>query len=139
MREVQLEPLRQAAREVMPKHDILLAYLHGSQASGTSTPLSDIDVAILTARNVSPRERLRLELTLEIELAARHPGDYDVRSLNQAPLGVQGQVLQSGRLLYAGDEKTRVDFEAGVRDRYFDFCPRFTSIVKRTSEPVAPS
>lgn len=123
MRADQFHHLAQVAKEIMPKHGVSLAYLHGSQAAGTATPLSDVDVAILTNLALSRRDRLRLELTLEHELGIRCPGDFDVRSLNSAPLEVQGRVVQTGRLLYASDEPTRVDFEATVRDRYFDFLP----------------
>ena len=59
----------------------------------------------------------------ELELTARCPGDFDVRSLNQAPLEARARVVQTGRLLYARDETARVEFEAMVRDRYFDFLP----------------
>src|ERR1700730_17888180 len=119
----QFEMLCHAAQEIMPRYGVQLAYLHGSQAKGTATPLSDVDVAIFAQQTISPRDRLRLELTLEKELAARCSGDFDVRSLNQAPLEVQGRVVQTGRLLYSQDEKTRVEFETTVRDRYFDFLP----------------
>jgi predicted nucleotidyltransferase len=119
----ELERLREAARDIMPRHGVVLAYLHGSQAAGRATPLSDLDVAIVTAEPLPPRERLRLELTLEYELAERCPGDFDVRSLNQAPLEAQGRVIQAGCPLYARDEPTRIDFETTVRDRYFDFLP----------------
>ncbi len=123
MSDEQLECLRQAAREIMPRHGVLLAYLYGSQSDGSATPLSDVDVAILTEQRLTPRDRLDRELTLEIELAKRCPGDFDVRNLNQATLEVQGRVVQTGRLLYVKDEPTRVEFEANVRDRYFDFLP----------------
>jgi predicted nucleotidyltransferase len=85
--------------------------------------LSDVDVAIVTTSSLPARERLRLELTLETQLGSALGGDFDVRVINNAPLVVQGTVVQTGTLLYARDERTRVDFETRVRDRYFDFLP----------------
>jgi predicted nucleotidyltransferase len=85
--------------------------------------LSDVDVAVVTDEELLPRERLRLELTLETALAAISGGDFDVRIINDAPLAVKGTVVQSGTLLYARDEAVRVEFEAMVRDLYFDFLP----------------
>jgi hypothetical protein len=56
MSTVELEELRQAAREIMPRYGVQLAYLHGSQATDSATPLSDIDVAILADPALTPRE-----------------------------------------------------------------------------------
>ena len=70
-----------------------------------------------------PRDRLRLELTLETALAAVLGRDVDVRIINKAPLAVRGKAVQTGILLYSRDDTTRVDFETAVRSAYFDFLP----------------
>jgi predicted nucleotidyltransferase len=117
------DQLRGAAEAVFGPHSVALAYLHGSQASGRATPLSDVDVAIVTERELPPRDRLRLELTLETALAAVLRRDVDVRVINRAPLPVRGTVVQTGVLLYARDDAVRVNFETVVRAAYFDFLP----------------
>jgi uncharacterized protein len=118
-----VDQLRVAAEDVFRRHPVALAYLHGSQASGRATPLSDVDFAVVTTQRLPPRERLRLELDLETELASRLQCQADVRIINTAPLPVQGKILGEGVLLFARDEAFRVNFEATVRARYFDFLP----------------
>ena len=118
-----LDQLRGAAEAVFGCRPVALAYLHGSQASGHATPLSDVDVAIVTEQELPPRDRLRLELTLETALVAVLGRDVDVRVINRAPLAVRGKVVQTGVLLYARDDAVRVNFETSVRDAYFDFLP----------------
>ena len=84
-----VDRLRDAAETVFGPHPVTLAYLHGSQASGQATPLSDVDVAIVTEGEMLPRDRLRLELSLETALAAVVGRAVDVRVINQAPLPVR--------------------------------------------------
>jgi len=123
MRPGVVDQVREAAQEIFPRHPVALAYLHGSQAAGRATPLSDVDIAVVTDVRLPPRERLRLELALEAELGIRLQGQADVRVLNVAPLAVQGKIVGQGVLLFARDEGFRRDFEEAVRDRYFDFLP----------------
>ena len=118
-----IDRLRGAAEAIFHPFPIALAYLHGSQASGQTTPLSDVDVAVVTAGVLPPRERLRLELSLETTLGALLGREADVRVINQAPLAVRGKVVQTGILLYARDDAVRIDFETTVRAAYFDFLP----------------
>jgi len=100
------------------------AYLYGSVATGLATDSSDVDIALLTSKDLSPKERLQLELHLEQELADRCDlPDPDVRILNGAPLRFQGRVLTEAVLLYSQDEERRVEFEVRVRSAYFDFLP----------------
>jgi len=119
----QIERIRAAAQKALSGHRVSLAYLFGSMASGRETPLSDIDIAVLTEQDFSPHERLRLELKLEIELAELCDGEFDVRIINDAPLAVRGTVVQTGLLLYVRNDADRVEFETNVRSRYFDFLP----------------
>jgi hypothetical protein len=72
---------------------------------------------------LAPEARLQMELALEVELASIDPGDYDVRIINDSPLAVKGEVVQTGTLLFAQTDEVRVDFEASTRDAYFDFLP----------------
>ena len=109
-----LDQLRRAAEAVFSLRPVALAYLYGSQASGQATPLSDVDVAIVTDRELSPRDRLRLELTLETDLAAVLRHEVDVRVINHAPLLVRGTVVQTGIPLYVRDDAARVNFETAV-------------------------
>jgi len=118
-----IKQLREAADRIFSPNPVALAYLHGSQASGQATPLSDVDVAVVTDEALPPRDRLRLEFTLETALAAVLDRDVDVRIINKAPLAVRGKVVQTGVLLYSRDDTTRIDFETAVRSAYFDFLP----------------
>jgi uncharacterized protein len=117
-----VERLREAENIFSP-HPVALAWLYGSQATGRATPLSDIDVALVTEGELPPRERLRLELTLETELAAACSGQFDVRIINNAPLAVRGTVVQTGVPIYVRDDAFRVRFESRARKLYLDFLP----------------
>jgi uncharacterized protein len=118
-----LEMIRSAAARVFCTHPVALAYLYGSQATGHATSLSDIDVAVVMQKPLVPDERLRVELGLEVELASVLAGNYDVRIVNDAPLTVKAEAVQTGVLLFVQNEEARVDFEASTRDAYFDFLP----------------
>lgn len=49
--------------------------------------------------------------------------EADVRSIDIAPLTVQGMVVSEGELLYSRDETFRIEYEVHTRKRYFDFLP----------------
>ncbi|MCI0421588.1 MAG: nucleotidyltransferase domain-containing protein [Acidobacteria bacterium] len=115
--------IQDAAKQVFGKYPVILAYLYGSEARGEATTLSDIDIALVVKDRLPPAARLQLELALEVELASIHPGDYDVRIINEAPLVVKAEVIQTGALLFAEADDARVDFEASTRHAYFDFLP----------------
>jgi uncharacterized protein len=118
-----LELIRDAAEQVFDKYPVVVAYLYGSESRAQATSLSDIDIALVVKGHLPPEARLQLELTLEVELASVHPGDYDVRIINEAPLALKAEVIQTGVLLFAPADDARVDFEASTRDAYFDFLP----------------
>ena len=120
-----LARLREVIPSVLTRYPVDAAYVYGSVARGTVMPFSDLDIALLLSPPLPPPyERLKLELTLQgdIEDAC---GFYpvDVRAINQAPLMVQGQIIQQGVLLYERDRARRILFEVATRKRYFDFAP----------------
>lgn len=107
------------------KHPFLkLAYLHGSFAIGKSTPLSDVDIALLVDQNQSQKSQWDFEIEIENILENQFKGfNFDVRVMNNAPLDFQGKVITDGVLLYATDDFFRADFEEKTRKLYFDFLP----------------
>lgn len=118
-----VETLKGTAESVFAAHPVALAYLYGSRATGRYTRLSDVDVAIVTREALSPRERLRLELTLEPDLHDAVGEDFDVRVINDAPISVRGRVLQTGKRLYVAGDAVRIRFEEETRRLHFDFLP----------------
>lgn len=88
------------------------AYLHGSRATGTHRPGSDIDVAAYFGD--------RAPQSFEILL----PPGVDLLVLDRAPLELAGRVAAGGKLLYDDDPVARVRWEASTRKIYFDELPR---------------
>lgn len=116
--------LKQALPNVLPKYPVDAAFVYGSVAHGTATPLSDVDIALLLTVCPQPYERLKLELAIQADLEdAVGFAPIDVRTLNDAPLMVQGQIIQKGVRLYERDRQHRIAFEVATRKRYFDFAP----------------
>lgn len=113
-----------SARQVFAPYPVDIAYFHGSAALGQSTPLSDIDLAVVVKAEVPANRYLDIELDLALALEkSTHLKNIDLRIINQAPLEVKGKILENGRLLFSRDEAKRVDFETSTRNRYFDFLP----------------
>ena len=98
---------------------IVVAYLFGSRLRGTSTPESDIDVAVLLSK--LPDEMLDYYLDLMGRLS-RFLGDrVDLVILNTAPPLLRHQVIAFGKIIYSRDERARVEFEAHADREYLDF------------------
>jgi predicted nucleotidyltransferase len=119
------ESLKNCVKPVLDRHPIQLAYLYGSAARGQMTPLSDVDIALVTIEGaVAPKERLKFELIVEDEIVRMCSlSKADVRVINQAPLVIRGRVVTSGIVLYSRDESFRIEFEIRIRSEYFDFQP----------------
>jgi uncharacterized protein len=99
---------------------VLLVYLFGSQASGQAGPSSDCDLGVLLDRREdSPGRRARLTHELVVILGT---GAVDAVFLNQAPPELAFAVIQ-GQLMYERDLATRVEYEAYVMGRYYDYLP----------------
>lgn len=115
--------LQSELRRILAHQPVLLAYLYGSLPRGQVTPLSDVDIALVTELSLSSLKRLDLELDVETALAGADISKADVRIINDAPPAVRGRIVTEGRLLYCRDEKKRVEFEAQARAQYFDLQP----------------
>ena len=105
---------------------VMLAYLYGSTADGSRLPFSDVDIALVLEPDcpLSSYERMKLELDIAAETERLCSlQEADVRSIDAAPLTVQGTVVTEGILLYSRDEAFRIEYEVRTRKLYFDFLP----------------
>jgi uncharacterized protein len=110
--------------EVLAQFPVDIAYLHGSVARGCPLPSSDVDIALVLTEVPPPYERLILELKIQAALEdACGLTNLDVRTINHAPLMVQGGIIQEGLLLYSRDKDRCLAFEILTRKKYFDYQP----------------
>jgi|Deesub1362B_J571_1020462.scaffolds.fasta_scaffold03004_2 hypothetical protein len=115
--------LRKDLPDLLADQPVELAYLFGSAARGQTTPLSDVDIALVTERPLPPLARLDLELYIETGLSNAGIPKADVRVINEAPPAVRGRVVTEGILLYCRDTRVRMAFEIRARSQYFDLQP----------------
>ena len=87
------------------------ALVHGSRASGTARPDSDLDVGAWWGT--------RPPASWEVDL----PAGVDLVVLDTAPLWLSGRIAQEGRLLFDDDPPARVQWQAETRLRYLDEIP----------------
>jgi hypothetical protein len=109
---VDLKDLSGYFANIAAETPISIAYLHGSYLDHTFNKSSDIDIALVMKEHV---DKHLLDHKFRIP--------FDVRTIDDAPLKVKGEVVTYGKMIYCADDEFRVDFETFVRDRYFDFLP----------------
>lgn len=96
-------------------HPALVAvYRFGSTATGTARTDSDIDLALLGERPLSPLERF----DLQERIAAALRRQVDLVDLRSASTVMASQVVTTGVLLFDGQASERERFENFVYGRY---------------------
>lgn len=95
------------------------ALVHGSRASGTARPDSDLDVGAWWGE--------RAPASWEVDV----PPGVDLVMLDTAPLWLSGRVAQEGRLLFDDDPPARVRWQADTRLRYLDEIPAIRERYRR--------
>ena len=98
------------------RKQIAAVYLFGSAATGKDRRNSDLDLAIISKRIITSRERLKIET----ELSNRLRRDVDLVVFGQAPPLLQHQILKYGRLVSENDPDERVRQEVRARSEYLD-------------------
>ena len=106
-----------ALSAVIARYPVIAAYLFGSQARGDTTPLSDVDIAVILEPGAEPTVQARL--ISDLMLALRR-SDIEVVVLNNAPPLLKERAISRGRLLDCRDEAARVRFEVAARREYLD-------------------
>ncbi|MBI5376935.1 MAG: nucleotidyltransferase domain-containing protein [Candidatus Schekmanbacteria bacterium] len=111
--------------------EICTAYLFGSQASGSSTELSDIDIAILLKDDTTKNNIFRNEMLLEAEISLLLKKEkIDLLILNAAPLYLTYNVISQGKIVYESDPVVTMDFVEMVITQYLDFAPTLKEYFK---------
>lgn len=101
---------------------IACAWLFGSVARGTARRDSDVDVAVLMARDPDPTLTASgVVIASELEGLLHRP--VDVVQVNRAPVDLVHRVLRDGILVYEADRPARVRFEVRVRKEWLDLKP----------------
>ena len=124
---------------------VLLAYLHGSAATGHMDSESDIDIALVVHNDLSQQERFDLRLRCIGFLMKKFPAEsdaFDVIALQDVPLLLQFNVIRRGRLLFERNKGDRLEFELAVERMYDDEEPLLrreaeTTIDRILSRPSA--
>jgi hypothetical protein len=98
---------------------IEFAYLFGSLARSSFSPLADIDIAVylLEAKNL---------LETKMDLLGRlndflGTDEIDLVVLNTAPISLLGRILMQKRLVFCRNDFLRHRFESFSLRKYFDF------------------
>ena len=107
---------------LLPKKDVLLAYLYGSFAKGETHPNSDIDIAILVNDSISEIKYsygYRAEILTDL-MKTLHTNRVDLIILNEAPPFLRFQVVRYGIPILTRSEAERIDFHVKTITKYND-------------------
>ena len=103
--------------------DVVLAYLFGSEAKGTTHSESDIDIAVLLSDQIPQAEYGQRVVDLNTELIGIFQRDaIDVALLNNAPPLLAFQVVRHGVVIYDPHHRY-VSFYIDTFNRYADTQP----------------
>lgn len=121
--------LLRSLREFAESHpEVVALYLFGSQASQTSGPLSDLDVALLLEPDLLAERSAqhpfgpRAYYATELQRALARP-DVDIVVLHRATPLLAHRVIDRGRLVFCRDDRERSRFHAHALMRYLDTRP----------------
>lgn len=119
-----MEQLKTELAPIFEKYhdEIVAAYLFGSTASGLTSSLSDIDIAVLP-RNTDKVSGATLKFRLYADLCRKlNRNDIDLMMMGlSGNLILNDEILRNGKLLYVADHDARDDFELKVLHRCTDF------------------
>ncbi len=112
---------REKLATTLDRDHVVAAMLFGSQATGRTGPLSDIDIAVWLDPALPPERRshLRSELLLAA-IDALGTDEVDVVVLNEAPPLLRHRALKGALRLFERDPRTRIRLETIALLDYLD-------------------
>lgn len=121
--------------DVIRRYPVAFAYLVGSQASGKTTPLSDVDVAAYFNRPGDKLTGLASGLSADLQTALGRQ-DVDVIELNRAGIPVLSSIMKNAVPVVVNSVDEERDFKRSVYRRIVDFQPTLNLIGQRTLERI---
>lgn len=102
--------------------EVSFVYLYGSFGTEYQTDFSDVDIAIYQIHEKSKYEYRNLEFKIEVGLSQLFPNlNFDVRSLNDAPIMIVGKIIDEGKLIFASNEIKHFEYVELHRLMYMDY------------------
>jgi hypothetical protein len=108
------EQLKPILGELM-RDEVEAIYLFGSHARGNAKPTSDIDICVLTGRNI-PK-------CLKEEILSNSSRRMDISIFWDLPPAIRFRVLKEGKLLYKKDEIRLQRIKVDTLRSYLDIQP----------------
>lgn len=115
--------------------NILFALVFGSAAGGKTTALSDVDIGIYTKNEIPLLEMGRLIVGLE-KIVGRKIDLVVLNDLYKRKPNFAFNVVSTGRLLFASNRSTFVDFKRNVFLYYLDAKPLIDMVNKSMERRV---
>lgn len=113
-------PSKKELEQLCKKFRIKFLVLFGSQISKKTHKESDIDIAIYPAKDVSEKNKSKLEK--ELARLFKNPNIDLVNLKTSGPL-LQKEVVIKGKLLYAEDKESFPLFQMYAMSAYYEFQP----------------
>lgn len=108
--------------EILKRHPIKAAYLFGSQSTGKTGPLSDVDIGVLLKGRPSQISRAKILTDVFIDLARMlHTDLIDLIDLEDAPVLLCYNITMKGRLLFTNDQADTNRFVFHALQQFEDF------------------
>lgn len=108
------EQIKSILTELM-RDEVKAIYLFGSYATGNSKPTSDIDICVLTGRNILKR--------VKEELLSNSSRGMAISLFWDLPPAIRYRVLKEGKLLYEKDEIGLQRVKVDTLRSYLDIQP----------------
>lgn len=101
--------------ELRSNNEVEAIYLFGSYAKGNAKPISDIDICVLTKRNIPKR--------VKEEILSNSSKKVDISIFWDLPPTIRFRVFKEGKLLYKRDEIALQRVKVATLKSYFDIQP----------------
>lgn len=116
------------------QHNVVAAYLFGSQIEGTSDPMSDVDMGVIFGTwEISLNDLLILQDDLQRLFGAT---PVDLVLLEKANMTVAFRAISQGEIIYSANDQLRTDFEEKVFRNYHDFAPFLNKFYHDVQEAI---
>lgn len=110
-------------KDISKNKQVKAIFMFGSYAKGTQTPLSDIDICVITEYNAKKAEKGYI--------LSSASGTIDVHLYDDLPPAIRWRVLNEGKPLLIRDKKFVEDLRWRAFKDYIDFKPIISSYVRK--------